>query len=165
MVDIEAKVESVKDQSHSLYIAKQANSEYYKDFLATAAAIKSVLSGKDFDKWLVEKMLLGDKPFNEKQYIQYAVEASLARFFIDIDNNRVTLEKKVNPRSDKDVDVQFLDDKYIYNVEVKCPTFDEKEKSEEGDSLLVDIWGRLPDRGKNAIDSISSLLGQSSSTV
>lgn len=165
MVDIEAKVESVKDQSHSLYIAKQANSEYYQDFLATATAIKSVLSEKDFDKWLVEKMLLGDKPFNEKQYIQYAVEASLARFFIDIDNNRVSLEKKVNPNSDKDVDVQFLDDKYIYNVEVKCPTFDEKEKSEEGDNLLVDIWGRLPDRGKNAIDTISSLLGQSSSTV
>lgn len=165
MVDIDAKVTSLMDKSHYLYIAKNVNNNYYQDFLNTANAIRKILTEKDFLKWLEEKMLLTDIPFNEKKFIQYAVEASAARYFIEKDDSKVSLEKKINPNNKKDVDIQYVDGEYTYNIEIKCPTFDNKEKSENVKNIKIDIWGRLPDRGEEASNLLATHIGKDISKI
>jgi len=96
----------------------------------------------------------------EKTFIQYAVETSTVSYFGERFPIDFKVEAKINPINDKDVDCQFIDGKFKYNIEVKCSDFVSKETIDNQDAFKYGTIGRLPDRGKEAIETISSALDE-----
>jgi len=94
--------------------------------------------------WLRDKMLLNTHPFDEKQFIQFASEATIVEFFTKRYPSHAEIEKKINPNNQKDVDLVFSHKDFTFNIEVKCSDFVEKERIQANDSLKVQTIGRLP---------------------
>lgn len=131
---------------HYLVKSRQDKSHYYDEFLETATILKSVMTEKEFKFWLAEKMLIKQQAFLPKTFIQYAVETATVRYFAEKHNENLKVEAKINPNNDKDVDVQFTDKSYLYNIEVKCSDFVAKEAVDSQDAFKYETVGRIPDR-------------------
>jgi hypothetical protein len=147
MEEIEKRLDEISDLTdHYLIIARNNSDHYYNEFIEASKIIKNVISEKEFEFWCSEKMLLKQQVFAEKTFIQYAVETSAARFFAEKYNENFKVEAKINPTNDKDVDIQFTNRDFKYNVEVKCSDFVSKEKIEVKDAFKYETVGRIPDR-------------------
>jgi hypothetical protein len=140
--------------------AKSTGHEYFTDFLEAGRILKGVLSFKEYEMWCTEKMLLRQQPFAEKTFIQYSVETSVVRFFSEMFPAEFKAEAKINPNNQKDVDCQFIDSGFKYNVEVKCSDFISKEEIDSQDAYKFETVGRLPDKGESAIREISQALNE-----
>lgn len=161
MKEINDKIDSISTVSdHYLVKGKGLGHNYYNEFIDTVKIVKPLLTVKEFEFWCTEKMLIKNQPFNEKTFIQYAVETSVARYFGEKFPTDFKVETKINPNNDKDVDCQFHDNGIKFNVEVKCSDFVSKEKIENKDGFKYGAVGRLPDRGKEAIETISAALDE-----
>jgi len=143
---------------HYLVKAKSINNSYFNEFLEVAAILKTLLTKKEWEFWFTEKMLVKQGPFAEKAFIQNAVETSVVRFFGEKFPTNFKVEVKVNPHNDKNVDCQFLDSSYKFNIEVKCSDFVSKEKIDDTDAFKFGTIGRPKDRGEEAFKTISSAL-------
>lgn len=150
--------------NHYFSIAQKNSHHYFDEFIETASILSGVLSDKEFDFWCTEKMLLKDQKFNDKTFIQYAVETSVARYFGEKFPTDFKIETQINPNNKKDVDCQFQDNGFKFNVEVKCSDFISKEKIQNKEGIKYETIGRLPDRGEKAIDIISAALDENSKT-
>ena len=149
MKEIEDKfknINSIKD--HYLVKAMETEHCYYSEFIEAAKILKQALSDKEFEYWCAEKMLIKNQSFAEKTFIQYAVETATSRFFAENYPAEFKTEVKINPNNNKDVDVQFIDNGFTFNVEVKCSDFVSKEKIEAQNGYKYTTAGRLPDRGQ-----------------
>lgn len=131
---------------HYLVKARQEKNHYFDEFLEAATILKSVMTKKEFKFWLAEKMLIKQQAFLPKTFIQYAVETATVRFFAEKHNNNLKFEAKINPTNDKDVDLQFTDKSFTYNIEVKCSNFVAKEEADSEDAYKYETVGRIPDR-------------------
>lgn len=156
--DILDSIPAITD--HYLVKSRSLTHNYFKEFLEAAAILKPLMTDKEFEFWLTEKMLSKNQTFIEKTFIQYAVETSVVRFFGEKFPIDFKVEVKINPTNDKDVDCQFMDSGYKFNVEAKCSDFVSKEKIENKDGFKVSTIGRLPDRGDEAVEVISSALDE-----
>jgi hypothetical protein len=161
MDEINNKLDIIsKLDDHYLVKARINANHYLEDFINASKIMKDVLSEKEFEFWCTEKMLLKQQPFAEKKFIQYASETSVARYFGEKFPTDFKVETKINPNNDKDVDCQFQDNGFTFNVEVKCSDFVSKEKIENKEGFKYGTVGRLPDRGKEAIEAVSSALDE-----
>ncbi len=133
-------------KEHYLLIAQKTKNKYYNEFLETAEMLSGIMEEKQFIDWCKEKMLLRDKNFDEKEFIQFAVESIVTSFFIKNYKDVVKIEAKVRPNSKKDVDVRISIESYDYNIEVKCARYDEKEIIESKKGIKLDCAGRIPNR-------------------
>ncbi|GAA4180526.1 hypothetical protein [Sphingobacterium ginsenosidimutans] len=147
--------------NHYLVRASGSSHPYFEGFMSTAESIQSILTEKEFEYWCTEKMLLKQKPFAEKKFIQYAVETTVAKYFGTKFPEGFRVEAKVNPENYKDVDCQFIDNGFVYNVEVKCSDFKSKEKIDSQDAFKFVTEGRLPDKGQKVINTITDALIES----
>lgn len=147
---------------HYLVIAQNRSNTYYSEFLEAGQIMANLLNEKEFALWTNEKMLLRGKIFQEKTFIQYAIETAVVRFFGERFPKDFKVEAKINPNNDKDVDCQFVDGEFTYNVEVKCSDFVAKEKIDKQDAFKYGTIGRLPDRGEKAIETLKTALDQGS---
>ncbi len=145
---------------HYLVIAKSINSTYFNEFLEAASILQNLMTKKEYRFWLKEKMLLKQSPFLEKAFIQNAVETSVVRFFGEKYPSRFRVEAEVNPNSNKNVDCQFNDNGFIYNVEVKCSSFEAKEEISKLNAFKSGTIGRLDDRGEKAIQTFARALDE-----
>ena len=143
-------------EQHYLRIAQEANSNYFEEFIASISRLKSSLSEKEFKALWNEKMQLNKRAFNEKGFIQGACEIAVANYFLDKDEFKI--EVQVNQKNKKDVDCQFKSNGFTYNIEVKCASFEAKEKVEKSDSFKFHTLGRLDNKDElfsilsNALD-------------
>lgn len=158
LIDKIDSISSIKD--HYLVSAKAIGHKYFTEFLEAAVILKSLLTTKEFEFWCSEKMLLKHQSFAEKTFIQYAVETSVVRFFGERFPTNFKVEAKINTNNDKDVDCQFRDHGFTFNIEVKCSDFISKEKIDSKDAYKYETVGRLPDRGEEAIQALSSALNE-----
>lgn len=161
MKEILDKLDNITNLTeHYLVKAKTSGHIYFTEFLEAANIIRPLLTPKEFEYWCLEKMLLKQQPFAEKTFIQYAVETSVVRFFGERFPTDFKVEAKINPNNDKDVDCQFIDNGYKFNVEVKCSDFVSKEKIDNKDGFKFGTVGRLPDRGEKAMTVLSAALDE-----
>ncbi len=140
-------IDSIKNGSsdHYLTISQAQKLPYFIAFERALPTFATVFKGNDFNKWATEKMLVSKK-FDQKQFIQYAVEASAVRYFADNFKKEFTTEAKINPQNKKDVDIRFKLNGFVYNIEVKCPRFDEKENVESQQNVIkISTFGRVDD--------------------
>jgi len=152
------EISSIAD--HYLVKAMNVRSRYYDEFIVAAQILKNVMTNTEFEYWCAEKMLLKQQEFAEKTFIQYAVESSAARYFAEKHNENFKVEAKINPTNGKDVDIRFTNRGYTYNVEVKCSDFVSKETIDNQDGFKFSTIGRLPDRGVEAVKTISLALDE-----
>lgn len=144
-------------ETHYLSIAFKENGIYFNEFIKAISNLKEKLSEKEFQIFWNDKIQLNKNTFNEKNYIQGACEIAVANYFLN--KTEFKVEVKVNPKNKKDVDCQFKSGKYIYNIEVKCASFDAKEIVQKSDSFKYQTLGRLNNKEElisiisNAIDS------------
>jgi len=138
--------------SHYLKIAKESSNNYFDEFIEAISNLESVITKKDFNIFWNDKMQLNKSLFNEKAFIQGACEIAVANYFKDEEN--FIIEAKVNPNNNKDVDCQFSSNDFIYNIEVKCASFDALEKAIDSDSFKFQSYGRL--EGMDVVSKIIS---------
>jgi len=131
-------------EGHYLKIAREQGHNYFQEFLTASDKLKTILKPNDFKTFWNEKMQLDKGVFNEKAFIQGACETAVANHFAD--KTDFGIEVKVNPNNKKDVDCQFKSNGFTYNIEVKCASFDAKEKVENSDSFKFHTFGRMPER-------------------
>lgn len=131
-------------ENHYLKIAENSNSSYFHEFLSSMENLRKKLSEQNFKMFWNEKLQLNKVKFDEKSFIQAACEVAVSNYFRNKENFKV--EVKVNPANKKDVDCQFSSNKFIYNIEIKCATFDAKEKVEKADSFKYQTLGRLENK-------------------
>lgn len=146
-------------ENHYLRIAKEAKSNYFDEFIQSISKVKDFLSPKDFKILWEDKMQFNKQKFDEKAFIQSACELAVATYFCE--KSDFNVEVKVNPESKKDVDVQFKSNGFTYNIEVKCASFDAKEKVQNSDSFKYGTHGRINGRN-DLINIISSSIDEGS---
>ena len=88
-------------------------------------------------------MMLNTNSFNEKQFIQFACEASIVNFFAKKYPTNLFIEKQINPTNNMDVDLVFTENDYTYNIEIKCSDFNAKENINNKKTLKIQPIGRL----------------------
>jgi hypothetical protein len=129
---------------HYLKIATEQKHNYLQEFLTASDKLKTILKPNDLKTFWYEKMQLHKNVFMEKAFIQGACETAVANHFAD--KADFGIEVKVNPNNKKDVDCQFKSNGFTYNIEVKCASFDTKEKVENSDSFKFHTFGRMAER-------------------
>lgn len=140
------------DQNHYLKIAQNEKSQYLQEFFSAIEILHDKLDSKKIKSILKDKLLLREGHFDVKKFIQGACEISVASYFAEKENFNVDVE--VNPQNKKDVDCQFSSNGFKYNIEIKCPTFDKKEKIDLENGLKLQSVGRI-----NNYNDISFFLG------
>jgi hypothetical protein len=128
---------------HYLVKARQVGGIYFDEFLGAGAIMHQVLQPKGFYNWLHEKMLVKSQPFEEKTFIQYAVETAVVRYFGEKFPIGFEVEAKINPGNDKDVDCRFKSSGFVYNVEVKCSDYRSKEMIDDNEGIKFGTIGRI----------------------
>lgn len=147
----------VLPNDHYLRIAKESKSNYYNEFLESISKIKKIIPDKDFKVFWEDKMQLNKSKFDEKAFIQGACEIAVANYFSE--KNDFKVEVQVNPNNKKDVDTQFKSNGFTYNIEVKCASFDAKEKVQNSDSFQFQTLGRF-DNKNDIINILSKALDE-----
>ena len=72
MTEINDKLDLISGLTdHYLVRARTTGHNYFIEFLEAANILKSLMTAKEFEYWLTEKMLLKRQPFAEKTFIQY----------------------------------------------------------------------------------------------
>jgi hypothetical protein len=144
---------------HYLIKARQTGSSYFDEFLDAADSMRQIMRKKEFKNWLRDKMLVRSQPFDEKTFIQYAVETAVIRYFFGKCPIDFQVEVKIRPGSNKDVDCRFKSNGFVYNVEVKCADFTEKKKFDAKTGIKIETIGRLSDH-RDTIDMLMKILEQ-----
>ena len=101
--------------------------------------------------------MVESRRFAEDSFIQIACETSVCSYFAKFFPDGFKYEPNCNSNNNTDVDCQFADGRYIYNVEVKCPGLETyKEKAHE--TPKIELKGRFDEDGRNLISFINSAL-------
>jgi len=147
---------NLSDQYY-LNIAHVSENIYYEDFVVIFDNLCKFLSPAKEKIFNQKLQILDNRKFNEGSFIQIACETTVCSYFLEKYSEGFFYECKTTTISDKDVDCQFTDGKYTYNVEVKCPGLDTyKEKFHENPK--IEIGGRFSEEGKKLINTIEEAL-------
>lgn len=130
------------DSNNYLVLANTNTHQYIGDFETVYDCYAANFPG-EIKNWLQNKMLLNALPFNTKQFIQFACEATIVKFFADKYKTNLAIEKKINPANNMDVDLVFSENGFTFNIEIKCSDFNAKERIDATNTLKIQPIGRL----------------------
>lgn len=147
---------NIDDNNHYLYQALINDDRYYKNFLAVSKAFSKHLPPKVFANLLKEKLQIRNGAFDRKQFIQFACETTVVSYFANKYSDKFKYELNVNPCNNSNVECQYAYGACTFNIEVKCPCFDAKEKNDNQDALKLFTAGRIPDM--EVVRELSELL-------
>lgn len=140
---------NIVDSEHFLYIAKQNNHEYYKQFEKMIKLLELKIDRESLNS-LIENDLQISKPFIKKQYLQFAVESTINYFFAR--NFDEFIYEKQSDISSKDVDCQISYKNFEFNIEVKCP-----EIIEQGEKVIYGQIGHRTDRYEEMLNKMNDI--------
>ena len=142
---------------HYLDIARQANHPYYTDFINAFEGLFDKLPAKQ-QKVLEQKLqLIEQKQFNEGKFVQIACETVVCAHFANLYPENFRYEHQSSVASKKDVDCQFTDGKYTYNIEVKCPGIETYIEKAHG-MPKIELKGRFDEKGRGLVSFIENAL-------
>jgi hypothetical protein len=149
--------DNAKDNLHYLLKAKTESLAYYKSFTDNLPFLEKKLNNKQFEELLKNKLQLSLSNFSEKQFIQSACETTVNSYFAKNFKDSFGYEVQVNPNNKKNVECQFKESEFTYNVEVKCPNFGTKETIDAMNAFKVGTFGRIDDY-KDMLDELNETL-------
>lgn len=142
---------------HYLDIAQKADHPYYIDFLNTFDGLRNILSLGQQRSLEQKLQLFGTNRFNEGKFVQIACETAVCAHFAKNYLKNFQYEYRCNSTNQKDVDCQFTDGKYTYNVEIKCPGLD-TYSNKANEMPKIEIKGRFDENGRNLVNFIENAL-------
>jgi hypothetical protein len=142
---------------HYLRRAFTAFPSYWDGFVAAIDALSDLLSDRQLEDLLKNKLQLGLSLFDEKQYLQIACETTVNIYFARKFSSTFSYETKTTAKTKKDVDCSYGDNGYKYFIEVKCSDFKEKEKISAQDGIKFSTAGRIPNYDESFKD-LSTML-------
>jgi hypothetical protein len=145
------------DPKHYFNISLKTDSKYITNFLYVFNYLRNNLTRQKIEDLLSNKLQIKVGSFNERSFIQIACETTVNSFFSRKYPNSFEYEKIVNPNTNKNVECQFKDGDFIYNVEVKCADFEKKEKIDTQDAFKFGTFGRL-ENYKESMTEIGDLM-------
>jgi hypothetical protein len=150
-------IQQITDESHYLLRAKNNNNEYYLSFLHELFYLENKLKPKELHKYLIDKLQMKRGQFAEKNFIQFACEMTVLAYFAKKYPDSFKYENRVNHSNKKNVECTFEIDTYKYNIEVKCPTYEAKEKVDNEDAFKFSTLGRV-DGYLDSLNEIGTVL-------
>lgn len=126
---------SEKATTHAYFA--NCTSEYLNELSLTLEILQPSL--KDLVKYLRDRLFIGREVTNQKMCIQALCELPIQRYLIEHYASTFEYEYCPSLNSDKDVDASFSIDGFRYNIEVKCPTYEDREKNDSPSALKVHI--------------------------
>jgi len=130
------------DTNNYLVLANNKGHQYINDFEVVYQCYATNFPS-ELKNWLQNKMMLNALPFNTKQFVQFACEATIVKYFADRYKTNLAIEKKINPANNMDVDLVFSENGFTFNIEIKCSDFNAKEKIDATNTLKIQPVGRL----------------------
>jgi hypothetical protein len=161
--DIDKIINHIKDENHYLKLSKRKNLEYHKKIISRLFIMYNVINKKDFQELIEDKLQFNHK-FTEESFIQSAIELTVNSYFAEKYKHSFKYEPKLTEKSKKNVECQIETDNFKYNIEVKCPVFKKKEDNKNSGGLLLNVYGRHPDR-ENLINELKQTLIESSKEI
>lgn len=162
-MEIEKIIDNIIDENHYFFNASLKKTGYYNNFLSILTYLEKTLTTNKLNDLLVNKLQIKREVFNEKSFIQAACETTVTSYFANKYKDSFLYEPNVNPTNKSNVDCQFSDKDFIYNVEVKCPSFDAKETIDKiNDSFKFTTIGRADKKEvyEEAMLDVSELLSK-----
>lgn len=137
-------------ESHILLSEKSKNTSYYQDFIDMIECLEHHLKAKSNGRRILKdivgnKLQIGKRKFDYKQYIQGASEVTVVAFFLKKFADSFIYEPSVNRSLNRNVECQFKDNIYKFNIEVKTPDFSTQEEQKKSDSIKISSMGRFDD--------------------
>lgn len=126
MYDLINKIEEKIDKCSSHILKEKKNEKYYKDFINEVEVLynNGCLNKKKDLNQFINKLQLDN--YNEFKYYQGLAEI-IFWIYCSKNNYNFELEKKLRDDVNTDVDVQIVKDDIKFNIEIKCPKFEEKK--------------------------------------
>jgi hypothetical protein len=156
-----AKVEPILHMVDGLskkHVLKQMPAQYVSDFANAAVTVYNARKIKDI---LQHKFHIpNDSNYTEDAYLQSASELSVANYVKRKPVSEFDTEKRVNPKTKKNVDVFYRVGSTRVSLEVKCP-FEEEQAPFPGNITVLPA-GHLPG-ARQAIQDFRSNLSAGSS--
>src|SRR5690554_4422195 len=161
-MDIEKQIQLIDDKNHYLLKAHLEKLSYFDSFKHSINDLSTKLTEQQLKDLLTNKLQVKQGIFAEKTYIQFACETTVNSYFSKNYEETFQYEPQINPKSNKNVDCQIKDFDYIYNVEVKCSSFEGKENIDEKNAFTFEIYGRDKDydKTKDAMKELSDLMAR-----
>ncbi|GEM_PF-913355 len=136
-------IAGTSDQENYLIKSNNLQHPYFINFLEVYKTYVNIFPS-EVNSWLENKMLLNKNTFDEKQFIQFASESTIVKYFADRYKANLFIEKKINPNNGMDVDLSFSHNGFTFNIEVKCSDFNSKELVDSRNTLKIQPIGRIP---------------------
>lgn len=120
---IEQLVKTNTNEKHFLKIAKKSELPYYTGFIEQMSILQNILTEKQFDNLVQNKMQIGKSVFDQDQFVQAACETTVISYFAQKHAQRFKYENNTNPNNNTDVDCSFSENSFRFNMEVKCSIY------------------------------------------
>lgn len=131
----------IDDEEHYLLKAEKT---YIKRLRQALNPLKKVLSKKQYNDLITNKLQVKSGKFNEAQYIQSACEITVLSYFANKFPNQFIYENKINPP--KDVDLSVKIDQIHFHIEIKCvDNIKLNALNDDFEIQKVSTFGRYPD--------------------
>lgn len=154
LIELSEKLDIESFENHILSIAKRDNEQYYLEFIETMIDLNKTLNQKEFNDWFYNKMLINGEKFEERKFISFAVETTIVRYFSKFFPENFKVEVEVNKIDKKNIDLQFLNNNFIYNIEVKSADFNVKGYSNNPNDINIVTPERIPNEFNEYYDNI-----------
>ncbi|ELA8177640.1 hypothetical protein RGL50_005213 [Vibrio alginolyticus] len=136
-----SKLLEISSSEHYLTKTCASYDSYVDELDDVINRLTPILSIGEVRKLIDKKLQLKTQRFNEPQYIQTACELAAMNDFLIREDIKLTYEKKVTPPKDVDFSLNHMG--VTFNIEVKCPSFENKLDSEDG-SVIISSLDRAP---------------------
>lgn len=146
MKQIETYLESTND-ANPIKVSFIQKSKYYLDFVGTIPLLSSVLSDKDMEDIIINKLQLSKPAFDIDSFYEAATELSVILKMAQIPHNRFSYELPVRSGTNKNPECTIESSGFIINAEAKCPRLPPVPKpvDDEQKMLVMKAAGRVPD--------------------
>jgi len=145
MENIDEQIEKlVRDGNHYLIKSKHMFPAYFVGFKQAMQSLSDLVERKKLQRLLKDKFQIRQTAFQEKPFIQTACETTVNSYFVRNFSKAFKYEEKLNTSNNMDVDCSFSDAGVKYNVEIKCPDFENKETIEKKNAFKLGTAGRVP---------------------
>lgn len=133
---------------------------YLEDLYEVLSLASKQLPRSKFEKLMQKKLQMTTSEFDEAQYVQNACELSAIADYLNSTKYLVEYERKITGK--KDVDFSLVVENRVFNVEVKCSSYNGRTATPTDGQIQVQFLDRAPtnEMRKEILDDISQQLSR-----
>lgn len=159
--DILVRLNGAKANEHTYF--KECSNHYLENLAGALATISEVVSNSQFEDIMKTKLKVDSRDVDKKSCIQALCEITVQSYFAKHFKDSFVYEPRLRKLSDKNPEFSYRLGPLTIAVEIKCATFEDREKNNTEDTLHVHV-GIVPDKSSvpgtiRDMDAIAKLGG------